>query len=394
MSPQLRRLGSLTAALLAAAASLVTGASTPSYAAECNAAARSDELLAAPWPLTRLAPERVYPLTTGEGVVVGLIDSGVGHHPALDGRVTGGVNFVTEPANEVAGPRCDLATHGTLVAGIIAGRQDPASLFHGIAPDAEILPIRVLAKNPSDGRTQDTAPIIRGIEYAVAKKVGVINMSLTADPSEALKRAVKKAADAGIVIVVAAGNGGENSGPEYPAAYNADFPEVIGVAALDQNGAWSSSSSAGPMVDVAAPGVLIDGPAAAGNGYTRSEAGGTSFAAGYVSGTAALLRRYYPDMSAADIVARIKATAIHPPGGHDQRVGYGEIDPYRAVTAPLTAPDVIGSAPLSAPELGADEMASTRGPALLVGVLGVGAIVVLAAARFAIPRGRRRGWKG
>ncbi|GIG65090.1 S8 family serine peptidase [Phytomonospora endophytica] len=394
MSPQLRRLGSLTAALLVASASLVTGVSTPSWAADCKPASRSDELKGRPWPLVRLAPERVYPLTTGRGVVVGLVDSGVGYHPVINDHVRDGKSFVTEPAEAVAGPRCDLATHGTLIAGIIAGIRDPKSLFHGIAPDAEIVPIRVLADKPSDGRAQDTGPIVEGIEYAVERGVDVINLSLTAAPSGALKRAIEKAADADIVIVVAAGNNGDKGQTEYPAGYNSDFPEVIGVAGVDQNGAWSSSSSTGSMVDIAAPGVLIEGPTAAGNGYGVRESGGTSFSAGYVSGTAALLRQYYPTMSAAEVVARMKATAVHPPGGHDQRVGFGEIDPYRAVTAPLTPAEAVSSVPVAAPVLGVDEMAGTRGTALLVGVLGVGAIVILAAARFALPRGRRRGWKG
>ncbi|MEV0650227.1 type VII secretion-associated serine protease mycosin [Phytomonospora sp. NPDC050363] len=390
MPSLLRRIGATGTALLAAAA-VIALAPPAARAAGCEAFS-STEAYKDPWPLLRLAPERVYPLTMGEGVLVAVVDSGVGEHPALKGRLEGGADFVTRDALPW---NCDLASHGTLIAGVIAGRLDHETLFHGIAPEARILPIRVWGDKSTSGSDADTLPIAQGIREAVDRKAKVINLSLTARRTGELDKAIAYAAEHDVVVVTAAGNTASKPGEKiYPAAYALEHASVIAVAGTDRQGAHVSSSTAGEWVGIAAPGVEIVGPAPAGGGYGQDPNGGTSYAAPYVAGTAALLRAYYPDLSAEDVVARMKATANHPPGGRNDLVGHGEVDPYRAITAPLTPSDGVAAPRVDQPVPPVDEFAAVKDAALLVAAVGLVAVIVLAVARFAVPRGRRRGWKG
>jgi subtilisin family serine protease len=163
------------------------------------------------------------------------------------------------------------------------------------------------------------------------------------------------------------GNGGGSSGPVYPAAYE----EVIAVAGIDQQEHHVPTSVAGPHVDVAAPGFSIDGPMPRGGGYAQFKAGGTSFAAGYVSGLAALIRAQDPQLTPGQVARRITATADHPPEGRNDQVGYGVINPYRAlaaVTGGSTKPPNAGL--LDRPERPVDPLAGTkRTAAILTGAL-------------------------
>ena len=137
---------------------LVAGVGGPALPAQaravCNPSMRENRFFTAtlpdrPWPLLRLQPERVWPASTGKGVLVAVIDSGVSTQtPVLAGKVNPGVDLI-DPSLD---GRCDTDFHGTLVAGLIVGRQVPGSAFHGIAPDAQILPIRVYA--PPDPNQQ------------------------------------------------------------------------------------------------------------------------------------------------------------------------------------------------------------------------------------------------
>ena len=117
------------------------GGATPAYAAACGPT--SDAALPErPWPLRRLRPDRVWPITRGSGVIVAVIDSGVSdQHPVLANRLVAGKDLV-DPTGDGT---CDNVGHGTMIAGIIAGCTTRASGFHGIAPNARIMPIRVLA---------------------------------------------------------------------------------------------------------------------------------------------------------------------------------------------------------------------------------------------------------
>ena len=196
--------------------------------------------------------------TTGKGVKVGLIDTGVDYlHEALGGgfgpgfKVAGGYDFVNNNPNPL-----DDNGHGTHVAGIIAGNS--ASL-KSMAPDAELFAYKVLDATGNG----NTSTVITGIEQAMADSVDIINLSLgtsDGDPDDILSQAVDRAVDAGIVVVVAAGNDGDYGTISSPGAAR----EALTVGAIDSLNAIASFSSKGPSnkiygvkPDVVAPGVNI-----------------------------------------------------------------------------------------------------------------------------------------
>ncbi|WP_433207177.1 type VII secretion-associated serine protease mycosin [Dactylosporangium sp. CS-047395] len=367
-------------------------ARVPLYAANNCGQSRSDQLTETPWPLLRLQPGNAWQLSRGGGVTVAVIDSGVSdQHPKLAGKVLAGKDY-TQGGTD---PTCDAVGHGTVVAAIIAGKDSPDATFSGIAPDAKILPLRVLAgKNTNDPR--EPAIVAQAIRDAIAANVQVINLSLQIrNPTQELADAVKSAIDHKIVVVAAAGNegGGANDGqPIFPAAY----PGVIAVAGVDRQDQRVSTSSTGEYVDVAAPGMEIIGPAPRGGGYGLLEEGGTSFAAAYVSGVAALIRAYQPDLSATEVSDRIRSTADHPPQGHNEQVGYGVVNPYQAVAAvfrTVRTPGPAATGQLAAPADRVDADATVRrvGGAVAAGLLLVAVLILIAAP--VLRRGRARQWR-
>jgi len=223
---------------------------------------------------------------------------------------------------------------------------------------------RQLDKAGTAGTLTSLAMILRRI--ADDGSIGVVNMSVdrcraadgTIQPLEkAVQAAVHYAAERNVVVVAAAGNStdscpqNDQADPLKPKTivtppWFAD--DVLSVGAIDDTGSVASFSVHGPWVGVAAPGTKITSldPAenSAGlanltfeNGNQATEIQGTSFAAPYVAGLAALVRAKYPNLRAREVVARIKATAQHPaaPGGRDNFVGYGVIDPLAALTQVL-----------------------------------------------------------
>ncbi|MFJ8579277.1 type VII secretion-associated serine protease mycosin [Micromonospora sp. NPDC093277] len=341
-----------------------------------------------PWALDRLDPAGAWRITRGAGVTVAVIDSGVSpSHPLLRGQVLDGTDF-----NNLARSKgqCDLVGHGTLVAGIIAGREDTDTAYKGIAPEAKILPIRVLADGKKTFDESIPAQIGLAITWAVDHGADVINLSLATLDDPALKKAVDRALDEGVILVAAAGNRQENQQdqPAYPAAY----PGVIAVAGVDDKDEHVGTSVTGDYVDVAAPGLNIVGPAPQG-GYLAEPQGGTSFAAAYVSGVAALVRAAHPKLSPKEVAHRLTHTADNPPEGRNAEVGYGVVDPYRAVTSLLgTRSDPpVGAMPEPVPP--ADPLAWQRTVAVWVAVVGGAMAGVLLVLRPIMVLGRRRGWR-
>ncbi|WP_239127219.1 type VII secretion-associated serine protease mycosin [Asanoa siamensis] len=341
-----------------------------------------------PWPLQQLRPDLAWPISEGAGITVAVIDSGVSAtHPALAGKVLEGRDFV-EPS---ARGQCDEVAHGTLVAGVIAGRTPQGSVFSGIAPKAEILPVRVLRDLTKDFNPSTSADIATAIKWAADQDVEVINLSLTTDPTAGLEDAIEYALDRGVVVVAAAGNDGGSNGSEqtaYPAAYEG----VIAVAGIDKVGHHVNTSTSGPYVDVAAPGAEVDGPMPRGDKYAQFKDGGTSFAAAYVSGLAALIRSAEPTLTPAQVAARITATADHPAEGRNNQVGFGMINPYRALTAIAGAsepsPAAAALAPVALPE---DPMGGTRALATWTATGLAALALVIAISAGVARRTRRRG---
>lgn len=275
--------------------------------------------------LTELGAAQAWQLTTGAGVVVAVLDSGVdAEHPDLAGRVLPGIDYVDGSTDG----REDPVGHGTTVASMVAGAGEPAV---GMAPDARILPVRVLDE---DNRYQRASTIAEGVIWAVDQGADVINLSLGGPrDSAALADALAYAMARDVVVVACTGN---LSGDDYQEIwYPAREPGVIAVAGLTiEQGraeAWPTSLT-GPETVLAAPAVVTG--AEAGGGHRQVQ--GTSFAAGLVAGVAALLRAHQPELTAAEVVHRLVTTAEdlgHP--GRNYEYGYGAVNPVAALTAPV-----------------------------------------------------------
>ncbi|HXS65096.1 MAG TPA: type VII secretion-associated serine protease mycosin [Streptosporangiaceae bacterium] len=385
-----RRVVALAAAALVAA-TLSGAPAVAANGAAANANCGSSNLPpttldhAMPWAQRELGLQRVWPITEGAGVIVGVVDTGVdGNQPFLRGVVLPGFDVVN--GGGPADTDCD--GHGTFVAGLIAGRQISGFGFSGVAPQATILPIRQ-ANSPSDGTPVTLA---KGIRAAVDRHAQVINVSITSQPTLELAEAIRYALAHDVVIVAAAGNDfGAGNAVQYPAG----FPGVLAVGAVDQNGQRANFSESGPNVAITAPGTNLLGPGAGGVGLVSS-AGGTSFATAYVSGVAALVRSYYPKLTAAQVIDRIEATADHPAGRLPSRgVGWGSVDPYAAVTAVLPGqrhPSVTSRTDVTLPKppgpgSRTGQLAAgiaVGGAAIAIGILLTGGLVAA---------GRRRDWR-
>ncbi|MGH3274926.1 MAG: type VII secretion-associated serine protease mycosin [Streptosporangiaceae bacterium] len=347
-----------------------------------------------PWPQGTLDFQRVWPLTEGAGIIVAVVDTGVdGQQPFLRGAVLPGID-VRNAAGGAANTDCD--GHGTFVAGIIAGRQQPGFGFRGVAPEVKILPVREANSATDPGADADI--LARGIRAAVNRGALVINVSIvTTQPALQLAQAVQYALDHNVVIVAAAGNDfSQGNQVQYPAG----FPGVLAVGAVDQSGQRASFSETGPNVAIVAPGVNLLGPGAGGTGLVTAPQAGTSFATPYVAGVAALVRAYYPQLTAAQVIHRLEVTADHPPGAlPNSQLGWGEVNPYAALTAVLPGEQV--TAPAAAPpspaaikipvqsSAGAQDATDVAGAAAAATALAI--LVLLSGG--VVRRGRARGWR-
>jgi subtilisin family serine protease len=226
------------------------------------------------------------------GVNVYVIDSGVlGTHQEFGGRVADGWDFIDDDATAQDG-----TGHGTHVAGTIGGATA------GVAKDVKLIAVRVF-----DNQGNGTLGLdIAGIQWVInhATLPAVINMSIGGTYSALENAAVKAATDAGIVVVVAAGNADKNACTESPAS----APEAITVGASDAADERASFSNWGSCVDVFAPGDGIVSSANTGNAdYTTKR--GTSMAAPHVAGAAALLLAADPTATPAQVQHDLVAAA-------------------------------------------------------------------------------------
>ncbi|HYU04991.1 MAG TPA: S8 family serine peptidase, partial [Jatrophihabitantaceae bacterium] len=277
--------GSRVAAALVLGVALISPAS-PAQAAPgtCNVKLGGPEPGDVPWAQTRLGFDRAWTVTQGAGVAVAVIDSGVNTEQSQMRLI-----HYVPGANVIAGAgptdTRDCVGHGTAVAGIVAAPQVRTIAFTGVAPKASIMPIKVTDQN------QGIAPqaIADAIDAATAAHVGVINISIaTSSDVPSLRQAIDRAEARDVVVVAAASDDGANANQTaYPAAY----PTVLAVAASDRQDAVANFSGTGRYIDLAAPGVKVETPAPK-SGYLPQN--GTSFAAPYVSGAAALVRAAHP----------------------------------------------------------------------------------------------------
>ncbi|SDT79074.1 S8 family peptidase [Actinoplanes derwentensis] len=272
------------------------------------------------WDLAKISVPDAWESSTGNGVVVAVIDTGVdGTHPDLAGQVLAGYDAI----EDVAGGDTDVDGHGTHVAGTIAAIAGNGKGIAGIAPDAEILPVKVLDAN-GEGFTSDTA---EGIVWAADNGADVINLSLGGTEADtAQKTAIAYARNKGVTVIAAAGNEREEGSPvSYPAA----FPGVIAVAATDSSDEVGVYSNEGDYVDVAAPGTGIVSTVPGGK---YSTANGTSMASPHVAAVAALLKAYQPAITPDEIEETLENTAVDlGTTGFDNDFGNGRIDAAAAL---------------------------------------------------------------
>ncbi len=288
--------------------------------------------MAVAWGLTAIRASEAWDVTMGDPEVkIAIIDTGVDMaHPDLAANIdpAGARNFV-EPNQ----PPDDDFGHGTHVAGIAAAVGDNSAGAAGVAYRAKIMPIRVLGV---DG-TGDTWDTIAAIEFATQRGAAVINMSLgSSDGSEAEAEAIRRATEAGTVVVAAAGNeAGDGNYLEYPASY----PGVISVAAVGPDHKRAAFSNYNSWVTIAAPGVDIFStvPTRMSPVEPYAYLSGTSMAAPFVAGAAALLASQYPSWTPAQITERLKRMSreLTPPGdtiiGFDVYFGAGLLDAGKAL---------------------------------------------------------------
>jgi subtilisin family serine protease len=350
----------------------------------------------------------------GSGVTVAVVDSGVDPNQAdLQGSLVAGIN-VTNPSS----PNSDTNDtsskyHGTSVAADIAahahGDSNNPQGMYGLATQAKIMPI----KDGSDSAT--SAATAAGIRYAADHGARVINLSeASTSAASAVTDAINYALSKNVVVVAGAGNtagsGGNNAANTY-----ATVPGVIDVAAIDQSGHLDKYSHYGNDVSVAAPGVNIEVPYPGGQYGMRS---GTSQAAPWVAGEAALIIGKHPDWTAGQVVRVIIGNTVQGGGSRiDDHVGYGVIDPLKALGAsapsdisnPLGGPAVASagasaSAAASSGAGGGPSASASGTPAAassskssnigLYAGLGVGVLVLIGVIVFLITRGKNNNGSG
>jgi type VII secretion-associated serine protease mycosin len=277
-------------------------------------------------------------VTRGRGVTIAVLDTGTDlSAPDLTGSVTVGPDY-TQGANPPGYHPPHL--HGTYIASLVAGHGDGPGRSGGVigvAPAARVLSVRVILDDQEPGFTvyNENAgyadAISQGIHYAVIHGAGVINMSLGSTvPTRAMRLAITDAISHGVVVVASAGNDG-SAGGFTPFSYPASFTGVISVAAVGAAGRRAPFSDRNASVVISAPGVNIVGAGPGGEYLTGS---GTSPAAAFVAGVAALIRSKFPRLTPAQVTLAMVGSARHrPSGGYSPGTGFGEVDAAAALAA-------------------------------------------------------------
>jgi subtilisin family serine protease len=337
---RLRRFPTRLAATAAAALLSMTAALPAS-------AGTSDPLRPKQWGLDQVHAEQAWPTSTGSGTVVAVVDTGVDlAHPDLQGQLVPGATFTGcgkggGPCGngDYRGPdgENNEDEHGTHVAGIVAAATDNGVGVAGVAPDASIMPVKVLEEG-----TGSYGEIAEGVRWAVDHGADVVNLSLGGLPGTQvlplvgvdteLAEALAYARDNGVLAVAAAGNTGT------PLCNDPAFTDdVICVAATDRNEAKGGAGLVSCDDDVWSTVPGGTGTEACGESDYDAYAG-TSMATPHVAGVAALLFAQGRDV--ADVENVLLTTSRQPvtgtTGTYSPTHGWGIVDAEAAVAAPVT----------------------------------------------------------
>ena len=314
--------------------------------------------------------------TPGKGVIVAVFDSGFDlDHPDLKGQFLAGRDFVDDkdlaPAfrDKTPGPdndprpvfpavpppslraqrNIDVFSHGTATSGVIAAIANNDVGVAGVAPQAKILPLRVLYMDAEFNEVMRTAALASAIDFAIQKNAQIFNFSLNIDGAAAsavsrtLRSAIDRAYAANKLIIVATGNDRRRVADE-----DIFFTQGLFVASTEVRDLKSGFSTYGPGTDISAPGTAIwttvpDLPKTPTLEQT-APLDGTSFAAPNAAGVAALIWAKNPgwsrDRVAAQLVGTADASIYQIPGNarFKGELGSGRVDAHSAVTVTLTAP--------------------------------------------------------
>ncbi|MEU7707255.1 type VII secretion-associated serine protease mycosin [Streptomyces nodosus] len=379
---------------------LVGGATTQAQAA--------DSIRDMQWHLDAMHAEDMWRTSTGEGITVAVIDTGVDpSNVDLKGQVLDGKDLA--PAKRAGDEHTDYDGHGTGMAGLIAG----TGAFHGgrgafgLAPGVKILPVRMPATSDIRGYAGPSY-LSRAIRYATDSGAQVINISMGARiGSPQLTEAVDYALSHGSLVFAAVGNdGGKDNPVEYPAA----TPGVVGVAAVGKNLRRTEESAFGDQVDVAAPGEDMVAACRGETGLCRGH--GTSDATAIASASAALIWSAHPDWTNNQVLRVMLNTIGGPTDGakRNDSIGYGIVRPRIALKNPgdpgpadvYPLPDLAASASPSASPTSTEAASrdaktpaaatakNDDGNGLLWAGLGGGAVLVLGGVGAAVAVARRR----
>ncbi|MHC5903650.1 type VII secretion-associated serine protease mycosin [Streptomyces sp. S6] len=363
------------------------------------------------WYLDRMQAESMWKTSTGKGITVAVIDTGVNpDNPDLVGRVLPGKDYATdEPGDEHT--NYDTFGHGTGMAGLIAatGANFGGRGSFGLAPGAKILPIRMpdsgKAANLAAGEELFNEALAPAIRYAADHGAKVINISMgVTETTTQVTDAVKYALDKGALIFASAGNSGNEANlPEYPAA----VPGVIGVAAVGKDLHRTPASNYGPQVDMAAPGE--DMVHACGGKTGLCTTSGTSDATALASASAALIWSAHPNWTNNQILRVMLNTIGAPTDGakRNDAIGYGIVRPRIALKTPgdpgpadvYPLPDLAAAEQSASPTPSAKQSEPAKAaaaakddnstPWLAIG-LGTGTLAAAGIATAAVVRKRRR----
>ncbi|MFD7032674.1 type VII secretion-associated serine protease mycosin [Streptomyces sp. NPDC059917] len=349
--------------------------------------AHAETIRSMQWHLDSMKADEMWKVSTGKGVTVAVIDSGVADVPELEGQVLPGKNLASSYKGD---ERTDYDNHGTGMAATIAGtgKGPGGDGAFGLAPGAKILPIRV----PHE-EGQDTPSWVEAIRYAADSNAKIINISMGVEKEDpGLRDAVKYALGKGKLIFAAVGNSGNTLNRlEYPGA----TPGVVGVGAINQQADAVTESQHGPQVDLSAPGNEIVAACAGKTGICKTS--GTSDATALTSASAALIWSAHPDWTNNQVLRVLLNTSGKPRDGVERNdyIGYGVVRPRVALSTPgdpgpadvyplpdLAAAEAKGKAPSGSPAPSGGAKApekATRVPeaAEEAGGLGTGAWIAI-----------------